>query len=292
MSYYIHNLQFPFTNTFLNFKELNCEQSFALIKINNNFPASNENRLDYQTQLINIIKDCVKDKDSILNLNILEFLIFCIRLRALSVSPTVELEFEKKENKNVKIIINFYDLMSNIFEATNIIEKYKNIKEDNIEICLGWPLLKDEKYFLYNIEESHFTKFINSLPLFVETLKIKDTFFDLKSFDFDQKKTLFDSIPISIQNTIQSNVVSLLKELVEYPLFNIEQFKEYKLEFFNATIQDLIRFVFAGTEESEMMEICFLKKFNFNIEEIYKMTPQQKNNYINYLVQSTKETTS
>ena len=59
MSYYIHNLQFPFTNTILSFKELTCEQSYSLIRINNNFPASSENRTDYHIQLVNILKDCI-----------------------------------------------------------------------------------------------------------------------------------------------------------------------------------------------------------------------------------------
>jgi hypothetical protein len=287
MSYYIHNLQFPFTETVLNFKELNCEQSSSLIKINTNFPASSQDRLDYHIQLVNILKDSIKEKENIYNLNILEFLMFCIRLRALSVSSTVELEVQKKEDKNVKVIVNFYDLMANVFDAAKIIENYKNLEYENIEVSIGWPLLKDEVYFLTNIEEDNFKKFINSIPLFIESLKIKDKTFNFKDFNFEQRRILIDSIPVSIQNILQTNILSLLKELSESTLFGLDYFDQYKLEFYNGTIQDLIRFLFAGTEDSEMAEICFLKKFNFTMDEIYKMTPQQKNNYIKYLVQST-----
>jgi hypothetical protein len=292
MSYYIHNLQFPFTNTVLNFKELTCEQAFSLIKINNNFPASSENRLDYHIQLVNILKDCIKDKENIYNLNILEFLMFCIRIRSLSISPNVELEGGKRDDKNVKINVNFYDLMANVFDSANIIENYKNITNDDIVISLGWPLLRDEIYFLNTIDEEHFKKFVNSIPLFVDNIVIKNKLFDFKNLDIEQKKTIIDSLPLSIQNIIQTNVLSLLKELTEMTLFGLDEFDQYKLEFYNATIQDIIRFLFAGSEDSEMMEVCFLKKFNFNLDEIYKMTPQQKNNYINYLVQSTKEQTT
>jgi hypothetical protein len=289
MSYYIHTLQFPFTNTILSFKELTCEQSYSLIRINNNFPASSENRADYHIQLVNILKDCIKEKDSIYNLNILEFLMFCIRIRSLSISTNVELEAGKKDDKNVKININFYDLMANVFDSTNIIEKYKTINVDDIEVSLSWPLLKDEIFFLNSIEDDQFIKFVNSIPLFVDKIIIKNKIFDFKNLEFEQKKILIDSLPVSVQNIIQTNILSLLKELSEMTLFGLEDFNQYRLEFYNATIQDIIRFLFAGNEDSEIAEVCFLKKFNFNINEIYNMTPQQKNNYINYLIQSTKE---
>ena len=100
---------------------------------------------------------------------------------------------------------------------------------------------------------------------------------------------MIDSLPISIQNILQTNILSLLKELSEMTLFGLEDFNQYKLEFYNATIQDIIRFLFAGSEDSEIAEVCFLKKFNFDMNEIYNMTPRQKNNYINYLIQSAKE---
>jgi hypothetical protein len=281
--YYIHGLQFPFTNTVLNFKELNCYQSYSIIKINNSIPPNSENRLDYHLLLLEILNDTVKEKDKLLNLNLIEFLMFCIRLRTLSISSFVELSVEDENEKNKKITINFYDLMKNIYDYGKIIEKYKDINNGDVTVSLCWPSLKAEEFFLSNIDKDYFIKFVNSLPLFVETIKIKDDVFNFNSYDIEQKMLLMESLPVSIKNIIQTNVLSLIQETSTISLFNISTFDDYKLEFFNGSIQDIIRFLFAGTDESQMMEIVFLKRAGFLVEEIYKMTPLEKNNYISYI---------
>ena len=98
--YYIHSLQFPFTKTILNFKELTCYQAYSIIKINNSLPPSPENRLDYHNLILEILSDSIKEKEKLLNLNLIEFLMFCIRLRTLSISSNVELSIEDNEQKN------------------------------------------------------------------------------------------------------------------------------------------------------------------------------------------------
>ncbi len=99
-------------------------------------------------------------------------------------------KLEKKNDQNVKININFYDLMANVFESTNIIQNYKNIKLDDIELSLCWPLLNHEIFFLNSIEDDQFNKFINSIPLFVDNIVIKNKTFDFKNLNFEQKKEL------------------------------------------------------------------------------------------------------
>lgn len=289
--YYIHGLQFPHTKTILNFKELTCKQCYTFIKLNNHYPPDPSNRIEYHDNFLEILKESIKEKDQINNLNIIEYLMLCIRLRTISISPTVELSYEENDNKKTKLIVDFFVLLQNILKASRIIEKYKNILHENVEISLCWPLLKYENYFLFPSKEEDFIKFINSLPLFVENIKIKDNIFNFDNFDLEQKKVLLDSLPVSVKNFIQTNVLQLLKELSSFSLFDLDQFKEYKLEFFNGTIQDIIRFIFSGTDDSEMIEMSFFKKFNFSMEEIYQMSPFEKNNYINYLTQNTKEET-
>jgi hypothetical protein len=101
-----------------------------------------------------------------------------------------------------------------------------------------------------------------------------------------------DSLPVSIKNIIQSNVLSLIQDVSSISLFNIKEFESYKLEFLNGTIQDIIRFLFSGTEDSQMLEVSFLKRHGFLIEEIYNMTPLEKNNYINYIYSQTEKNTN
>lgn len=287
--YYLHNLQFPNTKLLLNFKELTCKQCFMFIKLNNFYPSGQHTRVDYHENFLEILKDSIKEKDSLLDLNILEFLMLCIRLRTISIASKVELSFEKNEsNLNKKIIVDFFVLLQNVLKASKIINNYKNIEHDNIKISLNWPLLRYEKTLLSLQEKEGFSKFLDSLPLFIETISIKDNLFNFNDFDLEQKKILLDSLPVSIKNFIQTSVFELQKELLSFSLFDLEEFEDYKLEFFNGGIQDIIRFMFSGTEDSEMIEMSFFKKFNFSLEEVYNMSPFEKNNYINYLTQDLK----
>jgi len=290
--YYIHSLQFPFTKTILNFKELTCYQAYSIIKINNNLPPSSENRLDYHNLILEILSDSIKEKEKLFKLNLVEFLMFCIRLRTLSISSNVELSIESDEEKNKKLIINFYDLMKNIYDYGMKIEQYKDIIHEDFSISLCWPSLESELFFLSNIDDEYFIKFVKSLPFFVEKIKIKDETFDFSGFSNDQKTLFMDSLPVSIKNIIQSNVLSLIQDVSSISLFNIKEFESYKLEFLNGTIQDIIRFLFSGTEDSQMLEVSFLKRHGFLIEEIYNMTPLEKNNYINYIYSQTEKNTN
>ena len=284
--YFTHSIQFPFTKTVINFKELTCYQCFNLIKINNNFPPEDGYRLDYHRLLIEIIKDSIQEKENLYKLNIVEFLMLCIRLRTVSISSTVELSLESEKKTNV--VINFYDVLFNILSISNKIKNFEVINHEDTEIYLNWPLLQNEEYFLSNIKEEYITRFLNSVPLFIDKIKIKDTLFDFNLFNPNQKRELLDSLPASIKNIIQTNIITLLKEISEIYIFGVKQFDQYKLEFFNATIQDLIRFLFAGTEDSKILETVFLKKHGFSIQEINEMYPLEKNNLLNYLTQELK----
>lgn len=284
--YFTHSIQFPFTKTIINFKELTCYQCSNLIKINTNFPPEDDYRLDYHRLLVEIIQDSVKEKENLYKLNIIEFLMLCIRLRTVSISSTIELSLESEKNTNV--VINFYDVLFNILSISNKIKNYEFIKHEDTEIYLNWPLLQNEEYFLSNIKEEYITRFLNSIPLFIDKVKIKDDLFDFNLFKPEEKKELLDALPASIKNIIQTNIITLLKEISEIYIFGVKQFDQYKLEFFNATIQDLIRFLFAGTEDSKILETIFLKKHGFSIQEINEMYPLEKNNLINYLTQELK----
>lgn len=283
--FYTHALQFPYTNTVLHFKEFNNKQFFNLIKSNINLPPEADYRVDYHYTVIDILSKCLKNKEKIFDLNIIEFLMFCIRLRTISVGHTIELSIKNEETKNTKIIINFFDLLKSVYDIAENIKKYKVVKDENIEIHLNWPMLKDEEFFLENLTHDQLDKFLKSLPLFIERIIIKDKSFEFKKFDAKQKNVLLESIPLSIKQIIQTNVLSLLKEISVIPLFEIKEFSEYKLEFFNATIQDLIRFIFSGDERSILQENVFLKKYNFSLNEIDNLTPLEKADYIHEYVE-------
>jgi hypothetical protein len=289
MTYYTHALQFPYTNTILNFKEIDNEQYTGLLKSNTNLPPEYDYRVDYHQSVLTILTESLKDKSKIYDLNIIEYLMFCIRLRTISIGHTIELAINTDKDKNAKVIINFFDLLKSVYDISENINEYKVIKEDDIEIHLNWPMLKDEEFFLSNASENQLEKFLRSLPLFIEKVIIKDKEFNFKKFSAKEKNSLLEAIPASVKNIIQTNVLSLLKKVSAIPLFEIEEFSEYKLEFYNATIQDLVRFIFSGNEKNILQENIFLKKYNFSLDEINKMTPIEKTEYIHYFVEQIKQ---
>lgn len=287
--YHTHALQFPYTNTILNFKEFNNKQYVNLLKSNTNLPPEADYRIDYHQSVMTILTDCLKDKNKIYDLNIIEYLMFCIRLRTISIGHTIELAINTDKNKNAKVIINFFDLLKSVYDISEYINEYRVVRENDIEIHLNWPMLKDEEFFLSNVSEDQLEKFLKSLPLFIEKIIIKDKEFNFKKFDVKQKNVLLEAVPVSVKNIIQTNVLSLLKKVSTIPLFEIEEFSEYKLEFYNATIQDLIRFIFSGDEKAILQENVFLKKYNFTLDEISTMTPLEKTEYIHYFVEQIKQ---
>jgi hypothetical protein len=287
--YYTHALQFPYTDTILVFKEFNNKQYLNLIKSNTNLPPEPDYRIDYHQTVLDIISDCLKHKSKIHNLNIIEYLMLCIRLRTISIGHTIELSINSDKNKNSKAIINFFDLLKNVYDIAEYIKNYKTIKENDIEVHLDWPMLSDEEFFLANIKDEQIEKFLKSLPFFIDKIIIKDKTFDFRSFNPTQKNELLETIPVSVKNIIQTNVLSLLKEISTIPLFEMEEFNDYKLEFYNATIQDLIRFIFSGDEKNIIQENIFLKKNNFTFDEINELTPLEKAEYVHYYVEQVKQ---
>jgi hypothetical protein len=293
MEYYPYALQFPYTGTTLIFKELTSLQQITLNKINSTLPPTPEYRVDYFKILIDIISDTLKHKEKLTELNLVEFLMFLIRLRAVSIGSAIEFSVEDKEtDKNKKISFDIYTLLNNIFNISSYIEKYQFIEDNNVCIKLTWPFLMSEENFLSSLKKEYSQRFMDSMYEFIENIEIGSQVFNFKNYNKEQKEKMFDLLPLSVKNIIQTNVVSLLKEASEEKLFEIEQFESYRFELFNCTLQDIIRFLFVNDEQVLMKENLFLINKGLSLNDIYNMSPLSKTNYINLILasESTNET--
>jgi hypothetical protein len=285
MEYYPYALQFPFSKTILNFRELTCYEQAVLAKINITLPPSPEYRTDYQEVLLELFQSTLKNKDNINNLDIVEFLMFVVRLRAVSIGSFLEFTVGDEEEKKKKIKFDLYSLLKNIYDIGQIIYDFDFIESDDVEVKLKWPDLKGEFHFLSLISKDNTEKFLSTMCEFVEYIKIKGQMFNFKSFGIKEREELFDLLPISVKNMIQTNIISLLQKISEMPLFELQEFESYKFEFYNSTIQDIIRFIFANDENSIMVENIFLLNKGFTITDIDKMSPVMKQNYINHFIE-------
>jgi hypothetical protein len=285
MEYYPYALQFPFSKTILNFRELTCYEQSVLSKINITLPPSPEYRTDYQEVLSELFQSTLKNKNNINDLDIVEFLMFAVRLRAVSIGSFLEFTVGDEEEKKKKIKFDLYSLLKNIYDIGQIIYDFDSIESDDVEVKLKWPDLKGEFHFLSLISKDNTEKFLSTMCEFVEYLKIKGQMFNFKSFGIKEREELFDLLPISVKNMIQTNIISLLQKISEMPLFELQEFESYKFEFYNSTIQDIIRFIFANDENSLMIENIFLLNKGFTITDIDKMSPVMKQNYINHFIE-------
>ena len=172
MEYYPYALQFPFTKTILNFRELTCSEQAMLCKINNTLPPTYEYRSDYQEVLLEILQSTLKRKSNIDNLDIVEFLMFVIRLRAVSIGSSVEFVIGEEEEKKKKIKFDLYSLLKNVFDIGHVLYEYDLIESEDIEVKLKWPDLKSEYHFLNLISKNNTEKFLSTMCEFVEYIKI------------------------------------------------------------------------------------------------------------------------
>ena len=283
MEYYPYALQFPFSKTILNFREINCAEQSLLCKINDTLPPTLEYRADYLNVLIEILQKVVKDKDSIYNLDLIEFLMFAVRLRTVSIGSYIEFSIGEEKKKNIKF--DLYTLLKNIYNASSIINDKENINTEDVEIKLKWPDLYSEYHFLETHHENDTVKFLSTMCQFVDYIKIKDQNFNFKFLKNTQRVELFELLPMSVKNLIQTDVIFLLRTLKEHSLFELEEFENYKLEFYNFTIQDIIRFIFANNENNLIAENVFLLNKGFTIGDINSMSPIAKQNYMNYFIE-------
>lgn len=283
MECYPYALQFPFSKTTLNFREINCAEQSLLCKINDTLPPTHEYRGDYLNVLIEILQKVIKDKESIYGLDLIEFLMFVIRLRTVSIGSFIEFSIGDEKKKNIKF--DLYTLLKNVYNAGCIINDKENINTEDVEIKLKWPDLYGEYHFLETYHENDTVKFLSTMCQFVDYIKIKDQSFNFKFLKNTQRIELFELLPLSVKNLIQTDVIFLLQKLREQPLFELEEFENYKLEFYNFTIQDIIRFIFANNENSLIAENVFLLNKGFTIGDINLMPPITKQNYINYFIE-------
>ena len=172
-----------------------------------------------------------------------------------------------------------------MYNTGQILHEYDTIESEDTLIKLKWPDLSGEYHFLNLIDKDNTEKFLSTMCEFVDFIKIKDNTFIFKSLDTKQRKELFDLLPVSLQNIIQTNIVSLLQKISDEPLFELQEFSNYKFEFYNSTIQDIIRFVFANNENSLMVENVFLIGKGFTLNDLNTMSPVTKQNYINHFIE-------
>jgi hypothetical protein len=155
-----YGIWLPSLNKEVMFRELNTSQQKRLIKSVIDSPIYNT---EFIFTINQIIKENCIEKVDIDELTILDKLIICLKMRAVSVNDTFEISFKTKGNKQIKRGISVNKMYEDAKAAFPIDKLQPHlIKDGKYEILCGVPTLKTE----YKLEREF--RSAN------ETLEIKD----------------------------------------------------------------------------------------------------------------------
>jgi hypothetical protein len=286
---FLYKVDFPFSNKVLNFKELNTKNQLDIEKINLYYPQTSEFSIDYHENFLKIVRDCVENKEDFDNLNLIEYVLFCLKLRIVSIGNNIDFNVKNNRDdvKNINIKVNLSEIMQNILNLSlNSLKEY--FVDDEVRdmlITIGFPTLNSVKYFSDWMSSGKDIGQIvmESLPLFIKQVKIKNDILDLDKFSFEQKTKVYDTFPVSIKNKIEQLIIGCISKIGENNVFGIEYFKDEKINFYNLFFVNLLRVIFSQNPKGIYEEIYILSNFHVDSNYVMSISPSERKVFISFI---------
>ena len=285
--FFPYKVDLPFSDKTIYYRELNTQEQINIAKNNLIHSNTRDNHLDYFNTIFSILIHCVKNPLDLKDLNIVDYIFFVAKLRLVSISNIFELSInsESKEFKNIKINVDINFLVKNLYKITSELMKNNTLTYQDFEIELGWPLVSDVSVFsnlLSNDKYTDFDRINNAIPLFLKSIKIKNNVVCLANLDQKQRLAIYDQIPSTVTNEIQSRVIDIVSTLKETDIFGFPEYIFYKFDFFNLVFVDIIKLLFLFNLNIIYNEIYLLSKRNMNEEYILTLSPTERQIYLSY----------
>jgi hypothetical protein len=295
VNYYNYSVDLPYTKNKINFREINTQEQLLIAKANISFSDKREFLYDYVQYVLDIILNCIKNKEDFYKINIIEFVLFLVKLRIISVGSTIDflLKNDGDSKSKTKIQIDLKKYLNNLYNASNYFEQYDNsiIQENNIKIKINWPNIKSIDSFNNVLNDNLEYKIFNeTLFEFVEYIEINESKTSWECFKKEEKIIFFEQIPLVIKNKIQEKVLSAFKILVEFDLFEISFFKDYKFSIYNLNFVEHIKMIFSYDLRTLYQEIYFLSYNNLPPNYIMGISNSERNIYMSIIEEQNKKT--
>lgn len=268
MECYHYSVELPFSKKVIKFREFSTEEQLNLGKAQHSFSNDLKN---YHLFVYGIIKNCISEDSKFESLNIIEYILFLIKIRIISVGPTIELN-TVVDGQNAKITIDLNHLMQNIYGVVEDILKIFVI-DSSKKICMGFPKVLDMVEFASISTEIHTV--LNTIPLFIDKAGIVSNIRDMKKF--------YNQLPVSLSNNIQKKVFDTLKILAEKEIFNIELLQEFKINFYNNSIFELLKILSSYDIKTIHQEIYLLSQLTPSY--VKSLTPSERKIYMSFFLQ-------
>lgn len=292
MEYYNYNVDLPFTNTKIFFRELNTQEQLLITKANVTFPSERENLIEYHLYVLDVILNCVKNKNDFLKINIIEYVLFLLKLKILSVGSVIDflLDNENKKSKT-KIQFDLKKYMLNLYNNTKELnDKSSVIELDDFKIRLTWPSLISVPYLSNSFLNSKNTYevFKSVIFQFVDYIEIKSQKIMWIDLTNEEKLKLFERFPITLIKKIEDKVLDCVKKLIDFNLFDLDFFKSYVFNVFNLNFIEHIKLIFSYDLKSLYREIYFLASNNLNPEYVLKLSDFERKTYLTIIQEEIK----
>jgi hypothetical protein len=290
VSFYNYSVDLPFTKNKIIFREINTQQQLFLAKANFTHSNDKESLYDYFLFVKKIISQCIENKEILEEINIVEYVLFLVKLRIVSIGSMIEL-FLNTQNKT-KVHIDLKNYLLSLYKASEFLEKEENnlIFYKNIKVKLNWPMVKSLENFSKMVLENktQYQIFNESIQEYIEYIEIKNKKIILSEFDFKQKTNLIDSLNLKVKNQIQDKIIESLKILFEAEVFNVGDFKTQKFNFYNFSFIEHIKLFFSYDVRSLYQEIYLLASCNLNPEYVLNISPSERKVYLKIFEQQRK----
>lgn len=285
-NFFPYKVDLPFSDKSIFYRELNTQEQLNLAKSNLIHPNRRETHSDYFDSVFSIVRNCTKKIDDLDDINIVDFIFFLAKIRLVSISNIVELNInsDSEEFKNTKINVDINFFIEKLYTITTRLMENNILKNQNIEIELGWPSIDDIKIFsmLLGEEFNDLDKVQSAMPLFVKTIKIMNRDINLNSLNYDEKKHLYGTLPFSVSSAVQEKVIDVISDLKEEDIFGFPKYIFYKFDFFNLVFVDMIKLLFLFNLTKIYQDIYILSKRNMSEEYILTLSPTERKIYLSY----------
>ncbi len=287
MNFYNYSVDLPFTKNKIAFREYNTKEQLFLSKANFTHSNDKESLYDYFLFVKKVIENCLEDKEILKKINVIEYVLFLVKLRIVSVGSTIELLLNNNQKEKTKVHIDLKNYLLKLYKASEFLEKEENnlIFYKNIKVKINWPSLSSLEFFSKMVlnNKSQYEIFNNSIQEYVEFIEIENKKIILNKFDFKQKINLVDNLNLKIKNQIQEKVIEALKILFEAEVFDVGEFKKQKFNFYNLTFVDHLKLFFSYDVKSLYQEIYLLATCNLTPEYVLDISPSERKLYFNII---------
>tara|TARA_R110000822_G_scaffold112701_2_gene243656 strand:+ start:813 stop:1661 length:849 start_codon:yes stop_codon:yes gene_type:complete len=237
---FVYEIFIPSLGKEVMFREINTSQQQRLVKAIIDSPAYNT---EFIFAIRNIIKEnCTDEAVDIGSLTIFDKMVICMRMRSMSISNDLDLQFTSpKSEKVITRRIDLNDLVKLAVEKIHIEPATIVDEKGNFQISCSMPSIDDEygleRELRDNVESIQIQNekelrqtvgqvFTNEIVKYIKQINIKQgdaiVEVDLKGMSFTDRLAILAQIPAKVNNQIVDYIDSVSKEFQKITLVKEE----------------------------------------------------------------------